>query len=242
LESVPGVSEEVRPAKIRKLVQSATHTLRGLTDGCLIINDRVAKQPCIVIGDCFPNWLLFVAELGYRVDHVLIKSSCHVTLIHRICEADVAVWCGAHLEALVSRLLLQVASVMCFLDGRVTSGLLEALDVVGIGEVISTQTPWRPCCGWHSVFINVPHSAVGGVTTRVVSVVRHSKTALTGFPLPLEITAERDAATVLSHSTFGRYFRPKPDSTLVEPLRCFNLGSIHHPYYHGYGWLPTVLD
>jgi hypothetical protein len=131
---------------------------------------------------------------------------------------------------------------VCFLDARVTAGLLEVLDVAGIGEVFSTQTPRRPGWGWFSAFVNVPHSQVGGVTTRVVLVVRHTKTVLTGFPLPLELTAQRDAAIVLSHSTFGRYFRPKPDSVLVEPLHCLNLGSIQHPYYHGHGWLPEVVD
>jgi hypothetical protein len=30
--------------------------------------------------------------------------------------------------------------------------------------------------------------------------------------------------------------------TLVEPLRCFNLGSVSHPYYHSHGWLPAMLD
>jgi hypothetical protein len=80
------------------------------------------------------------------------------------------------------------------------------------------------------------------VTNRVVTIVRHSKCPLIGFPLPFELTAQRDAATVLSHATFGRYFRPKPLNTLVDPLCCLNLGSLLHPYYHGHGWLPVVLD
>jgi hypothetical protein len=175
------------------------------------------------------------------VEHVLLTLLCYVSLIHKICCADVPVWCSSNLADLLSGLSLQVKWIVVLLDGRVTTGLLDTLGCAGFGDVISTQTPRRPCRGWQSVFVNVPHLQVGGVTTRVVSVVRHSKTALTGLPLPLEITAERDAATVLSHSTFGRYFRLKPKGILVEPLQCLNPGSSQHPYYHGHGWLPAVL-
>jgi hypothetical protein len=47
---------------------------------------------------------------------------------------------------------------------------------------------------------------------------------------------------VLSHSTFGQYFRPQPNLLAVDPLRCVNLGSDTSPYYHGYGWLTSLLD
>jgi hypothetical protein len=87
----------------------------------------------------------------------------------------------------------------------------------------------------------VPHFEVGGVTTRVVTIVRHSKTLLLDLPTPLEVTAQRDAATVLSHATFGRYFCSKPENTVVDPLRCLNLGTMANPFYHGHGWLPGVL-
>jgi hypothetical protein len=207
-----------------------------------MIDANVAKPFCIVLGDGFPNWLFHVSALGYQVEHVLLTSPCYVSLIHKICGADVPVWCGSNLADLLSGLSLQVKSIVVLLDGRITMGLLDTLGCAGFGDVISTQTPRRPCRGWQSMFVNVPHTKVRGVTTRVVLVVWHSKTALTGLPLPVEITAQRDAATVLSHSTFGRYFCPKPNSILVEPLRCLNLGSSQHPYYHGHGWLPMVLD
>jgi hypothetical protein len=200
------------------------------------------KKPCIVIGDCFPNWLLHVSTLGYRVEQVLVRSSVHASLIHKICGPDVPVWSGGDLRLLVAGLSLAKGTIVCFVDARITSGLLDALGVVGIQDVISTQTPRRPCFGWHSVFVDVPHHEVGGVTTRVITLVRHSRGLLKGLPLLLPIVAPRDASTVLSHSTFGRYFRPKPLTTLVEPLRCMNLGSMSHPYYHGHGWLPAMLD
>jgi hypothetical protein len=200
------------------------------------------KKPCVVIGDCFPNWLLHVSELGYRVNQVLVRSPSHVSFIHKICGADVPVWSGGDLRLLVATLSLVEGTVVCFVNGRITSGLLDALGVVGIQDVVSTQTPWHSCSGWHSVFVVVPHQEVGGVTTQVVTLVRHSRLSLKGLPLLLPITAQRDAATVLAHSTFGCYFWPQPMDTLVEPLRCFNLGLVSHPYYHGHGWLPAMLD
>jgi hypothetical protein len=231
---------EARPAKIRR-VRSADHALRGVTDGIVCVRDA-PKQPCIVIGSFFPSWLLHISELGYFVDQVLVKHPSHVAGIHHVCGADVVIWSGADYIELVGALVPRNASITCFIDGRATVGLLDALAVKGIVDVLSTQTPRRACCGWYSSFVVVPHSEVGGVTIRVLTIVRHSKNPLVGLPLPLEVTAHRDAATVLSHATFGRYFRPKPINTLVDPLRCFNLGSILHPYYHGHGWLPSVLD
>jgi hypothetical protein len=215
--------------------------MRGLTEGCLIILDTPQK-PCIVIGDFFPSWLLHVSEVGYRVDHVLVKKPSYVSCIHTICSAEVPVWSGGNLSLMVSRLSLTEDTVVCFVDGRITSGLLAVLLMVGIQDVISTQTPRRSCSGWNSIFVTVPHSEVGGVTTRVVTLWRHSRVSLEGLPHMLPITAKRDAATVLSHSTFGWYFPTRPLDTVVEPLRCFNLGSESHPYYHGYGWLPAILD
>jgi hypothetical protein len=79
------------------------------------------------------------------------------------------------------------------------------------------------------------------VTTRIITVIGHSRLPL-GPPEILEPTVKRDATTVLSHSKFGRYFRPQPLERVVDPLRCVNLGSDTSPYYHGYGWLPCFLD
>jgi hypothetical protein len=242
LEYKVEVSDGVRPPKLRKMVQEASHALRGVTNGSLWVDSSDYKVPCLVIGNAFSSWLFHVHELGYRVDQVLVKSPLHVNLIHKICGDTVPVWCGGDLEGVVSALSLHRDVTVCFLDGRITGGLLEALAAVGIEEVVSTQTPRRFCRGWNSTFIVVPHFAVGGVTTRIVTIVRHSKTPLSDVPAPLEFAAQRDATTVLSHATFGRYFRPKPVNTVVDPLRCLNLGTIANPFYHGHGWLPGVLS
>jgi hypothetical protein len=195
-----------------------------------------------VIGDSFSSWLIHVPELGFRVDQVIVKSPCHVAFIHRVCGDDVPVWCGTDWRTLVSTLSLHEDLKVCLLDGQVTLGLLEVLEGVGIVEVLSTQTPQQACRLWQSAFVVVPHSEVGGVTTQVVTIVRHSKESLSGLPTPLVLTAQRDAATVLLHATFGRYFQPKPENTLIDPLRCPNLGTISNPFYHGYGWLPEILS
>jgi hypothetical protein len=236
------VDDDSCPSKFRKVVREASHTLRGLTDGCLRVSANIHKSPCLVIGDSFLSWLIHVPEFGFQVDQIIVKSPRHVAIFHRICGDDVPVWCGTDLGILISALAFREDLKVCFLDGRVTSGLLDALAGRGIVDVLSTQTPRRACRGWQSAFVNVPHSDVGGVTTRVVTLVRHSKGSVAGLPSPLALTAKRDAATVLSHATFGRYFRPRPENTLVEPLRCQNLGTVSHPYYHGYGWLPAILS
>jgi hypothetical protein len=235
------VSAADRPPKLRKVVREASHALRGVTNGSLWVESMAHKIPCLVICDSFSSWLVHVPELGYRVDQVLVKSPCHVNFIHKICGDSVPVWCGTDLVGVVAALSLHKDVTVCFLDGRITAGLLAALAGAGLEEVILTQTPRRCCQGWHTAFIVVPHSEVGGVTTRVVTIVRHSKALLSDLLTPLEVTAQRDAATVLSHATFGRYFRSKPESTVVDPLRCLNLGTLANPFYHGHGWLPGVL-
>jgi hypothetical protein len=79
------------------------------------------------------------------------------------------------------------------------------------------------------------------VTIRIITVIGHSRQPL-GSPETLEPTVKRDATTVLSHSTFGCYFRPQPAELVVDPLRCVNPGLYTSPHYHGYGWLPCLLD
>jgi hypothetical protein len=135
LEYKVEVSDGVRPPKLRKMV---SHALRGVTNGSLWVDSSDYKVPCLVIGDAFSSWLFHVHELGYRVDQVLVKSPLHVNRIHKICGDTVPVWCGGDLEGVVSTLSLHRDMPVCFLDGRITGGMLEALAAVGIEEVVST--------------------------------------------------------------------------------------------------------
>jgi hypothetical protein len=228
--------------KLQTVVFSAPHALRGLTNGVINIQGDALKKPCFVIGEGFASWLFHVSELGYRVDQVIIKKPIHSVCIHKICGADVLVWSGSNLSTLMATFSAHGGVGICFVDGRITPGLLSALAELGVYDMISTQTPQSSCQGWQLVFSSVPHSKVGGATTKIVMAVPHSRQSLSGLPVPWSVTAKRDASTVLCHSTFGCYFRPRPADTIVDPLQCSILRSDQHPYYHSYGWLPTGLD
>jgi hypothetical protein len=228
------------PSKVRKTIVDTVYSLRGVTKGSLIISKR-PRKPCVVLGDLFPQWLLHVGELGYNICHVLIRDPIYLKCIHKLCGPTVPVWSGTDFGKFVALWPTNTVDLTCFVDGRDTTQLLHLLSSVGVNRVVSTQTPRHSCMGWHSAFIQVPHSEVGGVTTRSITVVGHSRVPL-GPPEGLEPTVKRDATTVLSHSTFGRYFRPQLTELVVDPLRCVNLGSDTSPYYHGYGLLPCRLD
>jgi hypothetical protein len=58
------VSDEVRPPKLRKMVQEASHALRGVTNGSLWVESSAHKAPCLVIGDSFSSWLVHLPELS----------------------------------------------------------------------------------------------------------------------------------------------------------------------------------
>jgi hypothetical protein len=104
-------------------------------------------------------------ELGYQICHVLIKDPIYLRCIHRTCGPLVPLWSGTDLGKLVSNWPPNTGDLTCFVDGRVTTKLLGVLSLVGVEQVVSTQTPRRSCAGWHSTFIRVPHSEAGGVTT-----------------------------------------------------------------------------
>jgi hypothetical protein len=205
----------------------ATHSLRGVTQGVLSIRNPLTPS-CVVLGEAFPSWLFHTNELGLEIRHVSVQNSVYMSCIHKLCGATVPVWSGPDLTSLVSSWPPNADVRLCLLDGRVTSKLLGSLSSVGVDKVVSTQTPRRPCVGWHLVFTRVPHFEVGGVTVRVVTIVRHS-CQICPSPVRWEVAVQRDASTVLSHSTFGRYFRPQPISVVVDPLRCVNLGSEGSP-------------
>jgi hypothetical protein len=75
------------------------------------------------------------------VDQVLVKHPGHVGDIHHLCGAHVAVWSGVNFLELVGALAPHHGSITCFIDGRATVGLLDALAVKGFVGVFSTQTP-----------------------------------------------------------------------------------------------------
>jgi hypothetical protein len=110
-------------------------------NGVINIRGDAPKKPCFVIGEGFPSWLFHVSELRYCVDQVIIKNPIHLACIHKICGADVPVWSGSNSSTLVATLSAHGGVGICFVDGRITSGLLSALAEFGVYDVISTQTP-----------------------------------------------------------------------------------------------------
>jgi hypothetical protein len=197
-----------RPLKLRRIIVAATHSLRGITRGVLSIRTPMPK-PCVVLGEAFPSWLFHTDELSLEIRHVSVQNPVYMGCIHKVCGATVPVWSGPDLSTLVSSWPPNTDVRICLLDGRVTPKLLGSLSSVGVDEVISTQTPRRPCVGWHSVCIRVPHFEVGGVTIRVVPIVRHSR-RICPSPVRLEVAVQRDASTVLSHSTLAGIFDHSP--------------------------------
>ena len=76
----------------------------------------------------------------------------------------------------------------------------------------------------------------------LLCVVRHSRRPLLGLPRACAPVVFRNATTVLSHLLLGVKFRAKLKEVFLKPLRCLNLGTSEHPFYHGQGWLPATLN
>jgi hypothetical protein len=129
-----------------------------------------------------------------------------------------------------------------FVDGRVTDEVRRMADGMGIQTLVSTKGARRTFPGWQVAGRWVEHSAVGGVTSGFVTL-----TALTRRPCMLQSSAlpyvvARDASTVLSVQPFVSTSRAIPPIIAANDLRCLNLGTVSHPYYHGAGRLPVVLN
>jgi hypothetical protein len=90
----------------------------------------------------------------------------------------------------------------------------------------------------------ISHPSVGGITERVGDLSVHQPVDATTLKVgtPLLPALPRDASTVLSLTEHAKFFRPKPEPEVIDPLRCVNLGSSDKPIYHGRGLLPAVLS
>jgi hypothetical protein len=230
-----------RPLKTVKTQKGATDTMRGLTKGSIKAGSSGATKRCVVVGDTFPTWLFHAAGMGYRVEQIAVRDARYKHIMYAIGGEDLGIWSGPDWSS-ISMWPSVNKEVICFVDGRVTSQLLALLGGIGVAEVISTQRPRKTWAGWNDCSVVVRHEEVGGVTLKAVTIVRHSRSSLAGFPHPLKPAVPRDASTVLSQSSYGHYFRAQPRSIFLETLSCLNLGSEVHPHYHGFGWLPSILD
>jgi hypothetical protein len=218
-------------------------TLRGLTTGIVKLRSDSDLLPCVVFGEELSSWLPVLGELGYRAILVLLRDEKHLAAVEDLVEDKCAVWCGPDWgvfgEAMPS--FGNARSMMGFVEGRVTDELRQMAEGMGIQTLIGTKGARRSFPGWHASCQRVEHAAVGGVTSGVVTL-----TALTRRPCMLKASGlpyvvKRDASTVLSVQPFVSTFRAIPPPIGAEDLRCVNLGTAGHPYYHGAGLLPGLL-
>jgi hypothetical protein len=109
---------------------------------------------------------------------------------------------------------------------------------MGVQTLVGTKGAWRTFPGWQVACQRVEHSAFGGVTSGVVTLTAMTRrpNMLAGRVLPFV-----DASTVLLVHPFVSTFRAVPHDIAADELRCLNLGTMGHPYYHGAGLLSVVL-
>jgi hypothetical protein len=88
----------------------------------------------VVLGDSFPQWLMHVGELGYKICHVLIKEPIYLKCIHRICGPSVPVWSGTDLGTSVTLWPPHTGDLTCFVDSWVTAQLLQVLSSFGVAD------------------------------------------------------------------------------------------------------------
>jgi hypothetical protein len=223
--------------------EAVSYTMRGLTTGSVKVKlGKGPMKPCVILGVDFPSWVLHVRTLGFCVDQVLVHECTHVERLQAICGVGTKVWCGRDWRSGMTGWTFSDQDITAFVDGRLTTQVVSLLASVGISNIFSTQRPRGYFKGWYSRGVIVDHTAVGGVTSKILSVFRHSKEELVDSKGNSNTYRQRDASTVLTQSVFGVHFRAKPVETYPSPLRVLNLGTEVHPVFHGFGWMPGDLD
>jgi hypothetical protein len=144
------------PPKLRKIVSEAAHSMWGLTNMSLQVWNR-SFQPCVVVGTSFPNWILHVEELGYKIDHVLIQSPIYLTSIQRICGSAIPVWSGSNLAESVSNWSPTGSNLVCFVDGRVTS-IVGVRKCTSNGNCLFGHAGNLLVVGCHQAFVTTSHT------------------------------------------------------------------------------------
>ena len=229
------------PSKLRRIhFEDERPTLRGLTTGIVKVRSDLVLKPCVVMGDTLPSWLFTLRDLGFEAIFVVLKSAIHLSEVETLVGDKCAIWCGSSWSDLLDtgpRFAGQ--SVVGFVDGRVTSSTIQLSECMGLCDLTSTRRPRRPFTGWTITQQDVLHSAVGGITTALISVVRVHNGSTVVPPAALPYIVGRDASTVLSATASTRRYRSAPPTRTVVPLKCVNLGFATHPIYHGGGLLPS---
>jgi hypothetical protein len=223
-------------------VRPDVHSMRGVTAGVVRIGAQANPKFCVVIGHSFPSWILHVRSLGLKVGHLLLRDTQFGSYVYSMCGPDVRIWSGSSWGTVIASWGQLGGAVIGLVEGRVTASLLSSLSGVGITDVYSTNRTRKEIPGWFCASVIIKHTEVGGLTEALLWVVRHSRGSLIGLPRACPPVVRRDATTVLSHSLFGTKFRAKPKEVFLQPLCCLNLGTQEHPFYHGQGWLPAIIN
>jgi hypothetical protein len=134
-------------------------------------------------------------------------------------------------------------------DGRPSRACLALCKRLGTSRLLSLR-PLRSAGGtcstsaWRTVHLDVVHSAVGGVSDRMVRVyfTWDPSTFAPDGPLPgvgeLPMVAPRDLSTVLDSTIQVRRLCPAPGLPRVLPLQVQELQPGPPPIFHGGGLLP----
>lgn len=243
LHQRPEVVETGRPTKkTRSDPVDISHSLRGITFGTVKIRSSVRRHDCVILGEEFPSWCLHVESFGFQPTQVLVRRPTYVPYLHAVCGSNSQVRSGSDWDLGIRSWPTTVKGLPAFVDGRLTTQLADLLGSAGIVDILSTQRPRNTLDGWSSTQTVIRHTDVGGVTDSVVSIFRHSKSICEPSLAVVRPTIPRDASTVLTQAVFGSHFRSPPLEVHPEPLRVVNLGTLEHPVYHGFGWLPGSLD
>jgi hypothetical protein len=218
--------------------------LRGLTTGVVKLRGDTDLRPCVVFGDEYSSWIPVLRELGYRAILVLLRTDKYLAAVEDSVEDNCAIWSGADWSVFQAAMpsFGVHRQMMGFVDGRVTGELRIMSEGMGIQTLVGTKGLRRAFRGWKMASQRVEHAAVGGVTAGVATVTALTRGDTVLTPAALPYVVARDASTVLSVKPFVRTFRANPGPVEGVALVSLNLGTHNHPYYHGGGLLPELLD
>jgi hypothetical protein len=184
-------------------------------------------------------------ELGYRAVLVLLREDKQLKAVKDFVDDQCVVWSGADWSVFSQAMPFfgVTQNMRGFVDGRITGELRSMAEGMGFQTLIGTKGLRHTFPGWTLATQRVEHSLVGGVPTHTATLTALTCRAgtLCRSTLPYVLVG-RDAGTVLSIQPFVSTFRAIPGALGGDSLRSVNLGMASHPYYHGGGLLPGVLD
>jgi hypothetical protein len=199
------------------------------------------KEPVILWGCEFCSWLRVLDELGLRPAAVIVSSLINLPLIRSVVGVD----CFVGTEVNFVEVLLPTLRVKCrmgLVDRRLSQHLCSLAEKLDMSCLIGTLGLRRQILGWERDTLSLRHCEVGGITTALTQGACLIRGKVPPLCEPLLTIVARDASTVLSATALSHKFHPPPESRVVTPLGCVNLGSEGRAHYHGGGLLPEIIN